>query len=134
MENCCGTDLNFRSFSPTFQYSKGGLTLKNVSNTCEPEFAKRTKDKKVLKPPFSTAGPIFCKAFLLRSIFVPIKKITTLEPSFPKIKYSVPWDAKNSWAMWAGQSTQRPILMIRLVDETVSMVSPRNTEQKEDKP
>ena len=85
MENCCGTDLNFRTFSPTFQYSKGGLTLKNVSNTCEPEFAKRTKDKKVLKPPFSTAGPIFCKAFLLRSIFVPIKKITTLEPSFPKI-------------------------------------------------
>ena len=50
------------------------LTLKKVSNTCEPELAKRTKDKKVLKPPFSTAGPIFFKAFLLRSTLVPVEE------------------------------------------------------------
>ena len=48
------------------------LTLKNVSKTCEFELARRIKERKVLKPPLRTAGPIFVKAWRDLSFFVPV--------------------------------------------------------------
>ena len=48
-------------------------TLKKVSNTCEPEVASRINDRKVLKPPLSTAGPIFFKAFFVLSTLEPVR-------------------------------------------------------------
>ena len=56
------------------------LTLKKVAKTCEVEPANRIKDKKVLNPPLSTAGPIFCNA---------IWDLCWLEPA--KCKQNLKW-------------------------------------------
>jgi hypothetical protein len=80
--------------------------LKNVSKTWELEFAKRIKDKNVLNPPLRTAGPIYLRDFFARSKRVPL-------------------DIKYSCVICAGQSTHNPILMMRFVEETVSIVRPQ---------
>ena len=49
------------------------LTLKNVSKTWESELARRMMERKVLKPPFRTAGPMLTRDSALRSFRVPEK-------------------------------------------------------------
>ena len=41
----------------------------------------------------------------------------------------LPWDIRNSWVIWAGQSTQSPMLMMRFVDDTVSIVKPKRKQK-----
>ena len=68
--------------------------------------AQRTNAKKVETPPLRTAGPICVRACWTRASLVP-------------------GEAKNSWVMWAAESTQIPMQMMRLVQEIVSMVKPQ---------
>ena len=44
------------------------FTLKKVPKIYESDVARTTKAKKVLNPPFRTAGPIFCRAVIDRSV------------------------------------------------------------------
>ena len=93
-------------FFVKFRLKNDFYTLKKVRKTCEFELAQRIKEKKVLRPPFRTAGPIFCSANCA---------LTSRDPGL----------IRNSWVMWAAESTQRPMQMMRLVQDTVSMVRPQ---------
>ena len=55
-----------------------GVTLKNDENTCDFDDARSTRARKVLKPPFRTAGPMFWTVRTVLSLLLPVttKNIT----------------------------------------------------------
>ena len=95
---------------------------------------KGRKIKRYWSPHSALLVPYFSKPFcsvplwcLWRRVDGILQRVICLNSEI----FQIPWEARNSWAMWAGQSTQRPMLMIKLVDETVSMVSPKNKDNHE---
>ena len=49
-----------------------GVTLKNDENTCDFDDARSTRARKVLKPPFRTAGPMFWTVRTVLSLLLPV--------------------------------------------------------------